>query len=567
MKMSPSLACSLAGLLALLLMDAGLHETNAQALTPAQERALDSGVRRETASDAEAQRARRDAARARTARLPQTQAATDPLAPAAGGPCFTIRHVKISGYEVFGQFPQGYRDLIGRCSTAAEIAATLNRINTAYQARGFITTRAYVPEQNVADGELEIVVIPGLIEGYVYGDGRKADRRLAAAFPTGRGDLLNLRDLEQGLDNINAVRSAKAKFQLVPGEKTGGSFVQVIATDGRRMRASLETRNSGFETTGEVKTTATAEFDNLAWLNDQTTISLTTTPFDPRGKRFSDALALNTSVPWGNWSFGLDAGLSRYFFILDGVNQTYPVEGHTAHVAFSVERLLMRDQTTKSYAYGEMKVSASRSSIDGFEIESQHRDMTIGTLGLRGEKQLPSGKFTWDLGLKAGLGLISHTPVKSSVDENFTLFFATFNYEHPLCEGLIYRGSLSGQLSNDVLPSSEQFSIGGWGNVRGFHDDSMYGDSGIYLRNSLEWTAFQGDDLTLKLEPGIDFGLIKPSLFRDWDQHHLIGASLGARVAYQDRINLDFRIAQALDRPSDFEAGRTVAYAGINLKF
>lgn len=567
MKMVPFITRFLTGLFVLLLMDGETYDVAAQALTPAQERALESGVRRETSTDAQAQDARRDAARARTARLPQTQAGADPLAPAAGGPCFTIRHVKISGYEVFGQLPQGYRDLIGRCSTAAEIAATLNRINAAYQARGFITTRAYVPEQNVADGELEIVVIPGLIEGYVYGDGRKADQRLAAAFPTGRGDLLNLRDLEQGLDNINAVRSAKAKFQLVPGEKTGGSFVQVLAQDGRRMRASVETRNSGFETTGVVKTTATAEFDNLAWLNDQTTISLTTTPFDPRGKRFSDALALNTSVPWGNWSFGLDAGFSRYFFILDGVNQTYPVEGHTVHVALSAERVLMRDQTTKSYAYGEMKVSASRSYIDSFEIESQHRDMTIGTLGLRGEKQFPAGKFTWDFGLRAGLGLISHTPVKSAIDEHFTLFFAKLNYEQPLGERLIYRGSLSGQLSNDVLPSSEQFSIGGWGNVRGFHNDSLYGDSGIYLRNSVEWTAWTGNDLTVKLEPGLDFGLIKPSLFRDWDQHHLIGVSLGANLAYQDHINLDFRIAHALDRPSDFEAGRTVAYAGINLKF
>ena len=73
--------------------------------------------------------------------------------------------------------------------------------------------------------------------------------------------------------------------------------------------------------------------------------------------------------------------------------------------------------------------------------------------------------------------------------------------------------------------------------------------------------------MTLKLEPGLDFGLIDPSLFRDWDQHHLIGASLGAKVTFKERIDLDFRIAHALDRPSDFEAGRTVAYAGIAVKF
>lgn len=553
--------------LAILATTTPVGQAGAQALNPAERNALENSIRRESTSDSEAQRARRDAVRNRTDRLPMTQADTDPFAPPAGGPCFTIRSVKVRGYETLGQMPQGQRELVGRCSTAADIAAALNRINAAYQARGFITTRAYVPEQDIADGELEIVVVPGTIEGYVYGDGRISDRRIAAAFPTGRGDLLNLRDLEQGLDNMNGPRSTRAKFQLVPGEKAGGSFIQVIAEDGRRMRASLETRNNGFETTGEVKTTATASFDNLVWLNDQTSLTLTTTPFDPRGKRFSDAVAFNTSVPWGKWSFGLDAGYSRYFFILDGVNQTYPVEGHTSHVALSAERLLMRDQTTKAYAYGDVKISASRSYIEGFEIESQHRDLTIGTLGLRGEKQLSEGKLTWDFGTKAGLGIISHTPVKSAIDERFTLFFANLDYEQPLGETLVYRGAFSAQFSNDVLPGSEQFSIGGWGSVRGFHDDSMYGDSGLYLRNSVVWTAWKGNGVEVRLEPGIDFGLIEPSLFRDWDQHHLIGASLGVNVRFDNRIDLDFKLAHALDRPSDFEAGRTVAYAGINLKF
>lgn len=495
------------------------------------------------------------------------QGQSTPLATAPGGPCFTIRTVTISGYEPFRKKPKGEADLLGRCATAADIAGTLNRINEAYQKDGYITTRAYVPEQDLSKGALEIVVVPGRIEGYVYADGRKADDRLTRAFPTGRGDLLNLRDLEQGLDNINGPHSAKGKFQLVPGEKTGGSFVQVNIQDGPRLHGSLETKNTGFKTTGVVKSTATVTYDNPAKINDQVTLSLTTTPFDPRVERFSDAVSLNSTMPLGNWSLGMEAGVSRYFFILDGVNQSYPVEGNTVYGTVSAERLLSRNQTTKTYLYGKLKLAASRSYIEGYEIESQHRDLTIGTLGFRGETAVGQGKFTWDMGLKSGLGLMDHVPVKSAVDEHFLMSFASLTYEQPLTPALTYKGTLTGQFSEDVLPGSEQISIGGWGDVRGFHDDSMYGDSGVYLASTLEWTAYEGNKIKVVVSPGLDVGAIVPSVFRDWDQHYLVGASLGLGVTFDERIDFTFKLAQALSRPSDFQAGRTVAYAGLNFKF
>ena len=64
--------------------------------------------RQETAQDA-AQTARRDARRGQSGPPQQTGAAPDPFAPAAGGPCFVINQVDISGYEPFGKRPQGYQ--------------------------------------------------------------------------------------------------------------------------------------------------------------------------------------------------------------------------------------------------------------------------------------------------------------------------------------------------------------------------------------------------------------------------------------------------------------------------
>ncbi|PII39597.1 hemolysin activator protein Hec [Sinorhizobium meliloti CCBAU 01290] len=290
-------------------------------------------LQNEASTSAEAERARRDAARARAESASEVPAAESGSAPAEGGPCFTIHEIRITGHEPFGKPPAGHEQLVGTCATAADIARALGRINAFYQEEGYITTRAYLPEQDVSDGSLEISVIPGRIEGYVYGDGRQADRRLAAAFPAARGDLLNLRDIEQGLDNYNAPRSASAKFQLIPGQAVGGSFVQVLSEDERRFHANLSTDNTGFKSTGVYKGNATVGIDNLIGINDQLSFSLSSTPFDPRGSRYSDALSVNTLIPYGNWSLGLDAGTSRYAFALDGVNQTYPVSGRSRHLS------------------------------------------------------------------------------------------------------------------------------------------------------------------------------------------------------------------------------------------
>lgn len=538
---------------------------------------LESELRREALSRAEEQeeRQRLDRERRQSKRQPDISAV--PLTGPQGGPCFTINRIDLKGYERFGYQPKGYSRLLGTCASLSDIIAVLNDINNHYRDLGYITTRAYLPEQDISDGSLEIVIIPGQIEGFVYAGGKQADRRIKAAFPTKRGKLLNLRDLEQGLENINAPRSAKGKFQLIPGEKPGGSFVEVNVEDGRRFHAGLDVKNTGFETTGIAKTTANLGVDNLLGLNDQLSFALTTTPFDDRAEKYADSVSLSLSVPFGNWSWSGESGASRYYFILPGINQSYPVRGRSHYLTLSVERLLMRNQTSKIFAYGDLKLTRTQTFIDGHEIESQRRSLTIGSAGLRGEYAIRAGKLHWDIGAKFGLDAFSaYVFDKSIVDPEFRLLKARVSYQQPLAgTNLRYKGTLVGQYSESILPGTEQFSIGSWSSVRGFHEDTMYGDSGIYLQNSLEWTAMKRPDFELTFSAGLDAGYVEPSKLRSWSQDYLVGASLGAKMKFHEKVSLELRVAHALSRPTRnppnsmpaFEASRTVGFASLTMEF
>jgi hemolysin activation/secretion protein len=548
-----------------------------QAIPAADIAAAEAAAQQQRTAQAQAEDTRRPAAQKTSGTVPKAHAAPDPLAPAPGGPCFEIRDIVLSGFEAFKQEPEGYRSLVGSCATAADIGAALNRINQHYQSLGYITTRAYVPEQDIADGSLAITIVPGLLEGYVYGDGRQADARIKAAFPSSRGDLLYLRDLEQGLDNINAPKSASGRFQLIPGENPGGSFVQVLVEDTRPWHVDLSFNNSGFENTGDVKGTFNLGFDNVLGLNDQLSFGVTTTPFESRSEKYSDAYSASWSVPVGNWSFGLDAGASGYYFIMPGINQSYPVEGRSHYGTFSGERLLMRNQSAKVFAYGDLKLTRTKTFIDDQEIASQHRRLTIGSLGLRGEKSFQTGKLNWDTGTKFGLDAFdAYVLDKSIVNPEFRLVKARLSYDHPLGQsGVTYKGVLAAQYSGDILPGTEQFSIGGWSNVRGFHADSMYGDSGAYLRNTLEWEAQKSADVEIMVNAGLDVGYVASSDLRSWSQDYLLGISFGTDIKLQKSATLSLQVAHALSRPNEtppnaqpaFEAAKTVGSLSLKFEF
>ncbi len=554
-----------------------VSKTLAQGISADELRRIGNDIQQQQAQQTEDQEQRRRDFEEREDVVQDQTAGADLYAPPPGGPCFDIHSIDLEGFEAFKREPEGYRDLVGTCATAADIAQTLNEINTFYQELGFITTRAYVPEQDIADGSLAITIVPGRIEGYVYGTGKPADARLNAAFPTGRGDLLNLRDLEQGLENINAPRSASGQFQLVPGESPGGSFIQIDVQDQRPWYLDFLFDHSGFESTGRIKGTSTFGLDNGLNLNDQLRIGITTTPFEERGERYSDSVSVNWGLPLGNWLFNADLGASDYRFITQGIDQSFVTEGRSQYLILLTERLLMRNQTSKVYAYGDLKLNRTKTSIDDIEITSQRQRLTIASLGLRGEQTIGPGRLFWNLGLKAGLDALgAEIPERSVIDQEFRLVKLRTDFSAPIRNsGLNYRGTLSGQYSDDILPGIEQFGFGGWSTVRGFHDDSLYGETGIYLNNTVEWSAYKAPRLELLMNAGLDFGYVKPSALRRWSQDHLAGVSLGADIIVNNQVTLQMQVAHALSRPDDsppntnpaFESDKTVGYASLRLQF
>src|SRR3546814_17238951 len=107
-------------------------------------------------------------------------------------------------------------DYVGQGVGKAEIDAILARITQYFIDRGLVTTRAYIPPQDLRTGLLKLAVVEGKVEDIRPADGASlTSGQLITAFPGLRGERPNLRDFEQGIDQIKNRKS--------DGEGKGGS--------------------------------------------------------------------------------------------------------------------------------------------------------------------------------------------------------------------------------------------------------------------------------------------------------------------------------------------------------
>jgi len=160
-------------------------------------------------------------------RLQGPQAALLAGYPAQESPCFVIDRVRLEG-EQSGDFQWALgaaKSALGRCLGSAGINVLLGQVQNALVGRGYVTTRVVAAPQDLRAGELRLQLVPGRIRQVRFAGEQPGHWRLA--LPARSGELLNLRAIEQGLENFKRVPGAEADIQVVPAELPGESDLLV----------------------------------------------------------------------------------------------------------------------------------------------------------------------------------------------------------------------------------------------------------------------------------------------------------------------------------------------------
>ncbi len=112
----------------------------------------------------------------------------------------------------------------GRCLGVPQLNEVLKSLTDHYLRRGYVTTRAYLPQQDLKNGELKIIVVEGRLEG-LDSSSLASPAESAMTFPGSVGDVLDLRELEQWVDQLGRLPSRQPQLELMPGQAVGGSRV------------------------------------------------------------------------------------------------------------------------------------------------------------------------------------------------------------------------------------------------------------------------------------------------------------------------------------------------------
>jgi len=433
-----------------------------------------------------------------------------------------------------------------------------------------------VEAQNLGSGRLRLRIIPGRIEALRLESPEPGSTDsalpplLASASPARPGDILNLRDLEQALENLKRVPTADADIRIEPGASPATSDWVVRHRQGRPLRLTLSLDDSGSPGTGVYQGSGTVSWDAPLGLND---LFYATQNRDlgggEDGNRGMRGQSLHYSLPWGYWSLGLTHSNHRYYQSVVGLNQTYVYSGTSANTDIRLSRVLARTAVGKTSASLKAFQRRSNNYIDDTEVQIQRRVVGGWEAGLAHRTVLGGASLDGSLSYKVGTGDFGSLPAPEEASgtgtSRFGLTLAELSLLVPLnwphLPQARYSALLRWQHNFTPLTPQDRFAIGGRYTVRGFDGvNVLSAERGALLRNEISASLPVGSPLSAFA--GLDYGYVDGPSSDDLAGKQLAGAVLGLRGAWR-QLSYEVFVGTPLDKPQGFRTDNTTA--GFNL--
>ena len=488
--------------------------------------------------------------------------ATAPNA-AADNRCFPIKTVQLSGADALGanERTQILAPYTGQCLGVAQLNALLKTITERYIDKGLVTSRAYLPQQDLSSGNLKVQVVEGRLEGLKGAEGSGfSERQLAQVFPGKPGDVLNLREIEQMVDQLNRLPSNQAQMELAPGKAVGGSDVLVKNSAQKPWRAGVSYGNDGQRSTGRQQAGTSFDWDNPLGLSDQLSLRAGHDVVSDTRKNSRNAM-LNYNLPFGWWNLNYSYSESEYRSQAQANGFSFKQSGDSQNHQLRLERVIYRDALSKTSLSTGVSYLSTHNYIEDSKLALSSNRISEAQFGINHGRRIGGAFLNIDLGMQDGIGAFdaqSNRDVKAGQpDARYRKYTATLSYLQPFKlwdESFSFTSLMTGQHSEDVLLSPQRTSLGGQSSIRGYQDQSLTGDSGGYWRNDLRWTrpvtwnwmhtvfAEYGSSL------GYDQGVISHGRYNP-DQHGRMTSDALELFARGPNVAATVTFAHSLERP------------------
>jgi hemolysin activation/secretion protein len=451
-----------------------------------------------------------------------------------------------------------------------QINHLLATITALYVDAGYIASRPSLSSAPAAGQSLDIVVDEGYIESIELAD-QSLPVSLGGAFPGMLGKPLNLRDLEQGLDQLNRLRSIDLTADIAPGSQPGASRIILRSrTNGQsRWALGLGADNLGSASTGRDRDTLSLSLDSPLELNDSLNLSASDTL--NQGDRYSRNASLYYAIPYGYWTFSAFASHAEYRAPFKLPSVTFHSTGITDQLSLRADRVLWRDQSRQLSANLQLAHKDVDSYLENVRLGIQSPTLTVAEAGLN-LFWLNSAVWNLDVNVAQGLRWLgadddANRQVNNQPKSQFRKYRAGLSQWRNGQFGRQawqWQSQLNVQYSPDPLPAIEQLLGTDDSAVRGYRVNSASGASGAIWRNTLRLPL--RNDLALQITPrlGLDNGWIKAD--HGAQGQRLSGASAGVNLGWKNlQVDVDYQHSLNTPRGLQHEPETWLMRVGLQL--
>lgn len=434
---------------------------------------------------------------------------------------------------------------VGKTLSLSDLMAAVDALNKLYSDKEMPTARAFLPPQEIKDGLVKIRLVEARLGEIRLGELTQVTPEFVRErMRISNGDLMSVTKLENDLMRFNRLHDVQLRASVQPGKGIGTTDVQLEAAEPKRYQFSMFADNAGRYTVGENRLGFTARALGVSGRGD----NLTFTAITGRG---SDSYALGYSVPLTNQDIKLDVSYSQGGIkVVEGAFVPLDVSGDSKDFAVGLSKPIVVEAGRLLNLYSRLSAKESVSEFGG--VTQQNLDLTVLTLGMSSERQEDGAAWTYDVSLNEGLKDLGGEASFFALRAN-----AAWMGRFGTRSQVILRGGL--QLSpTQLIPSAEQFQLGGSASVRGYSEGLLSGRNGYLI--SAEWRyALQDPEEYLLQHPDapVFTGLLfldhggafpyRPSPLKDATAgDYLTGVGIGFQADWKSRVNARFALGWPL---------------------
>ncbi|MBD8251170.1 ShlB/FhaC/HecB family hemolysin secretion/activation protein [Pantoea agglomerans] len=488
----------------------------------------------------------------------------------ASGPCFEINQISLQQASLITPDTQKrlVAPYINQCLSLDRINQLVRAISEWYVQRGYITSRAFLTEQNLSHGTLNITVLEGKLEA-IHLQGASA-RQLNMAFPTRAGRILNLRDIEQGMEQINRLRTTPVQIEIIPSTQPGYSIVNLTSTPEFPLTLGLNMDNSGQRSTGISQLSASLVGNDLLGVADRWFVS------GGRSSAFSDwrdaqNFQAGVSVPYGYGLLDYSYSWSNYHSRFNANSFDWYSNGDNISNRLSGSWVLFRNGQIKTGLQLGLNHYVSHNWLNETLLQSSSRKLTSLQIGFNHTQKIAGGVATLNPMLSRGMPWFDAESDKGKSDDfpkaEFRKWSVSSSYQRPVTQKMWWLSSFYAQWSPDRLYGSERLTIGGENSVRGYKEQYLSGDVGGYLRNELNYSLFTLPAIgEVSTTLALDGGWLQSDKQDRYAAGTLWGSSLGLGTR-NAHVSTQLSLGIPVSYPNYLAPDRLSVYARVGLVF